>query len=693
MSGTTFKRCGCKAPLLHPDGSPVRDADGRVKRRELGASCPKLRRRSGSWSPTHGTWWWLFQVPTPAGVKRRHLRQGGYASETKAAEVMDAVVRLLALTDQADDPVATRLRIADLVQAAIRAKEPLPDYDETRRRLRSTRPVDEIVTVEQWLREWFAGKKDLRPTTRRSYESHLRLYLIPHLGCVRLGRLRVAHLHAMFTAIEDRNEEIAANNAQRRALQHAARAAWHARDLDAARTARARLAELPPFARPVDAGSRQRIRATLRSALTDAAAQELVTVNVAKLVSGSKPRPLIWTRERVAVWRRTGEVPSAVMVWTAEQTMRFLARAAKAKVCTRCSTSWRSRGCGAGRWSGCAGRTWISGTRSPGGWELARCTSGSRSCNSGGTLPPGSRSPMRGSAMLRWRRTRCTCCGCTGNGRRPGRSRPGRSGPTPGYVFTDDSGSPLHPAAVTDLFQRLTREEELPPIRLHDLRHGAATHALTAGVDVKVVQDMLGHSSSTLTRETYTSVADEAKHAAADAISAFLSAAYTTRKQPRPLLKLDLPKAAELYGAKADSPYVRRINLDPRVEPDAGTGWELAAERDRPGTWHVLHDGDVVGAIERHTTVTGPIPEAGKQHAADLWSSSARTPRGCTAPVTLLPRRSSTWRSRPPTTSVRCDRRESLRTAAGGGGGGRPPPAGGSRGGGAPPPRPPPNPQ
>lgn len=183
-------------------------------------------------------------------------------------------------------------------------------------------------------REWLAGKKDLRSTTKRSYESHLRLYLIPHLGRVRLDRLRVAHLHAMFQSIEDRNEEIAANNAHRKALQVTARAAWHARDLDAARTAQARLAELPPFERPVGPGSRQRIRATARSALTDASAQELVTVNVAKLVklaSESKPRPLIWTRERVAVWRKTGEVPSAVMVWTAEQTMRFLARVAKAK--------------------------------------------------------------------------------------------------------------------------------------------------------------------------------------------------------------------------------------------------------------------------------------------------------------------------------------------------------------------------
>jgi integrase len=65
----------------------------------------------------------------------------------------------------------------------------------------------------------------------------------------------------------------------------------------------------------------------------------------------------------------------------------------------------------------------------------------------------------------------------------------------------------------------LAREADLPPIRLHDLRHGAATHALSAGVDVKVVSEMLGHSSSVITRDTYTSVVDEVKHTAAAALA------------------------------------------------------------------------------------------------------------------------------------------------------------------------------
>lgn len=57
----------------------------------------------------------------------------------------------------------------------------------------------------------------------------------------------------------------------------------------------------------------------------------------------------------------------------------------------------------------------------------------------------------------------------------------------------------------------------LPPIRLHDLRYGAATLALAAGVDMKAVSAMLRHSSITITADTYTSVLPQVARAAADA--------------------------------------------------------------------------------------------------------------------------------------------------------------------------------
>ena len=60
----------------------------------------------------------------------------------------------------------------------------------------------------------------------------------------------------------------------------------------------------------------------------------------------------------------------------------------------------------------------------------------------------------------------------------------------------------------------------LPPIRLHDLRHGASSLALEADVDIKVVQELLGHSSSVLTRDTYTSVSPRLAKEAAERTAA-----------------------------------------------------------------------------------------------------------------------------------------------------------------------------
>ncbi|MEV4086332.1 site-specific integrase [Nonomuraea fuscirosea] len=64
-----------------------------------------------------------------------------------------------------------------------------------------------------------------------------------------------------------------------------------------------------------------------------------------------------------------------------------------------------------------------------------------------------------------------------------------------GFVFTDEVGQPLHPQQVSDQFYRLAYAAGLPPVRLHDLRHGAASLMLAAGVDLKVVQETLGHVS------------------------------------------------------------------------------------------------------------------------------------------------------------------------------------------------------
>jgi len=60
-------------------------------------------------------------------------------------------------------------------------------------------------------------------------------------------------------------------------------------------------------------------------------------------------------------------------------------------------------------------------------------------------------------------------------------------------------------------------------IRLHDLRHTNASLSLTAGVDMKVVSERLGHSQLAITADLYTHVSRGLGRAAADQIAAVLT--------------------------------------------------------------------------------------------------------------------------------------------------------------------------
>jgi integrase len=53
------------------------------------------------------------------------------------------------------------------------------------------------------------------------------------------------------------------------------------------------------------------------------------------------------------------------------------------------------------------------------------------------------------------------------------------------FVFVTAHGGPLNPAYVTREFRRQIAQAGLPPIRLHDLQHGAASLSLAAGNDLK----------------------------------------------------------------------------------------------------------------------------------------------------------------------------------------------------------------
>lgn len=89
-------------------------------------------------------------------------------------------------------------------------------------------------------------------------------------------------------------------------------------------------------------------------------------------------------------------------------------------------------------------------------------------------------------------------------------------------VFCKVDGTPLHPERFSREFTRRSARLGLPTIRLHDLRHGWATMALAAGVHPKVVQERLGHSSISVTLDTYSHVSPALHGEAAETVAALV---------------------------------------------------------------------------------------------------------------------------------------------------------------------------
>ena len=72
-----------------------------------------------------------------------------------------------------------------------------------------------------------------------------------------------------------------------------------------------------------------------------------------------------------------------------------------------------------------------------------------------------------------------------------------------GYLLADELGRPYHPDTISNWFDEAVKAAALPRIRLHDTRHTAASLMLSSGVPTKVVSELLGHASPTITLAIY----------------------------------------------------------------------------------------------------------------------------------------------------------------------------------------------
>jgi integrase len=348
------------------------------------------------------------------------------------------------------------------------------------------RPTADI-TVAEWLQFWLAEKrkregasaagKKVRSSTARSYEAHVRLYLEPHLGHLLMRKLRAENVSAMFDAI-------AGESRQRR--------------------------------RALGAAGQQRVFATLRSALNAAVKRGRIATNPCahvELNPAPRPKALVWTDRRVQLWRETRRRPSRVMVWTPEQTGQFLDAISNDRLYPLYHLV-TFRGLRRGE---AAGLHWPDVDLDHGllaittqviqlGWATEE---GAPKSSAGERLVPLDAGTVR--VLTDWRDRQAEelkVLGCLPV--------------STGYVFTREDGSPLHPDYITRHFEWLVRKAGLPPVRLHDLRHGAASLTYRATKDLKAVQSLLGHSQISITADTYTSLFEDTEREAAEAAAALV---------------------------------------------------------------------------------------------------------------------------------------------------------------------------
>ncbi|MER7799030.1 site-specific integrase [Streptomyces parvulus] len=493
-AGGISKRCECRGP------------DGKL----LGKACPQLTKKN------HGAVQLRQELPLDAEGKRRPFRRTGYAKVNDAQADLNKLQAILDLPG--DDEDAAR-RVGDLLQNVMRDRLDIPDPAEVSRRIGVGVPLDGAMTVGEWLDIWIASKKT-KTTTTNGYRSHIRVHLAPGVGHYRLDRFNVGHVQEYFDSIDATNEVVSAENQARR--EQEARCKWGKNSrppaAERARLAaeREKLAAMPPYRTITGPATKQRIRATLRTALNAAIRRQLITFNPAahvELSSGKRPKAVLWTDQHVAHWRKTGARPSAVMVWTPPQIGAFLDEAEGSRLYAFFHLiAFRGLRRGEG-----VGQDWVNVDLDAQSITIAKeivvdgwtpfeddpKTDGSAATIGLDTV---------NVAALRAHRERQLAERDAWNAKAAEERAQGKDTADwvdTGKVFVDVDGQWLHPEKVSDEFRRICRAADLPPINLRDLRHCAATLIHAGGGDLHAIKETLRHSTIKLASDTYTSLLKE----------------------------------------------------------------------------------------------------------------------------------------------------------------------------------------
>ena len=88
-----------------------------------------------------------------------------------------------------------------------------------------------------------------------------------------------------------------------------------------------------------------------------------------------------------------------------------------------------------------------------------------------------------------------------------------------GFVFSQDTGGPMHPDSVTDWLNKFSKRHSLPHINPHAFRHTMASMLYFNGVDSVSISKRLGHAQVSTTANIYAHVMEEADKKNADILA------------------------------------------------------------------------------------------------------------------------------------------------------------------------------
>jgi integrase len=99
------------------------------------------------------------------------------------------------------------------------------------------------------------------------------------------------------------------------------------------------------------------------------------------------------------------------------------------------------------------------------------------------------------------------------------RLRAGNQWADSGLVFATELGGPVDPRNVLRTMEIAASKAGFEHVGVHTLRHSAAVAWLEAGVHIKAVADLLGHSSISITGDIYGHTSDDTARAAIDGLA------------------------------------------------------------------------------------------------------------------------------------------------------------------------------